>query len=203
MITEIWVAAGTYEPDQGASQTPGDRTATFRLVNSVAILGGFAGTESVKTQRDPIQNETILCGDLVGDDGSDFANNDENSFHVVSGSDTDSTAVIDGFTITGGNANGQFPDIRGGGMVIVEGSPVVRNCTFRGNQGGFGGGLDNRASSATVENCSFIGNDATSVGGGIDINAFGTARVTNCIFTGNTAGSGAGLHHDGGGLELP
>ena len=31
-----------------------------------------------------------------------LTNNGENSYHVVTGSGTDSTAVLDGFTITGG-----------------------------------------------------------------------------------------------------
>ena len=39
--TEVWVAAGTYKPDQGVAQTPGDRFATFQLINGVAIYCGF------------------------------------------------------------------------------------------------------------------------------------------------------------------
>jgi hypothetical protein len=40
---EIRVAQGTYKPDQGAGITPGDREATFQLVNGVTIKGGYAG----------------------------------------------------------------------------------------------------------------------------------------------------------------
>jgi hypothetical protein len=53
------------------------------------------------------------------------------------GSDT----VLDGFTITGGNANGViFPDDLGGGMYNHGSSPTVTNCRFNGNSAVWGGG---------------------------------------------------------------
>jgi hypothetical protein len=94
--TEIWVAAGTYTPTGGA-----DRTATFQLKDDVAIYGGFAGNETQHDQRDWQTNTTTLSGDLNGDDGANFANNGENSYHVVAGA---TGATLDGVTITGGNA---------------------------------------------------------------------------------------------------
>ena len=56
--TEIWVAAGTYKPTTGT-----DRNATFSLISGVEIYGGFAGTESVRDERNPKTNVTILSGD--------------------------------------------------------------------------------------------------------------------------------------------
>ncbi|MHC4890517.1 MAG: LamG-like jellyroll fold domain-containing protein, partial [Planctomycetota bacterium] len=104
---EIWVSQGMYTPDQGVGITPGDREATFRLINGVAIKGGYAGFgQPDPNARDIEVYETVLSGDLLGNDGPDFANNGENSYHVVTGSGTDATAVLDGFTITGGNAGG-------------------------------------------------------------------------------------------------
>ncbi|MCP4712207.1 MAG: hypothetical protein GY869_26590, partial [Planctomycetes bacterium] len=98
---EVWVAEGTYKPDRGT----GNRASTFQLINNVSIYGGFDGDETTLFQRDPVNNVTILSGDLDGDDGADFLNNSENSYHVVTGSNTNATAVLDGFTITGGNAS--------------------------------------------------------------------------------------------------
>ena len=40
---EIRVAQGIYKPDQGTGQTPGNRGATFRLINGVKLAGGYAG----------------------------------------------------------------------------------------------------------------------------------------------------------------
>ena len=42
----VWVAEGTYRPDQGASFTEGDREAHFKIKDSVKILGAFSGEES-------------------------------------------------------------------------------------------------------------------------------------------------------------
>ncbi|MGB8982233.1 MAG: clostripain-related cysteine peptidase, partial [Anaerolineales bacterium] len=89
---EIWVMAGTYKPTDGT-----DRTISFVLKNGVALYGGFDGTETLRAQRDPGRHVSILSGDLgiVG-------TTTDNSYHVVVGSGTDGTAVLDGFTITCG-----------------------------------------------------------------------------------------------------
>ena len=64
---EIWVAEGTYKPDQGAGKTAGDRASPFLLVNGVGMYGGFLGTES---SRDPLgdNNQTILSGEIDSDE---------------------------------------------------------------------------------------------------------------------------------------
>jgi hypothetical protein len=152
----ILVAEGVYKPDQGIYQPPCERTATFQLISGVTVQGGYAGYgQPDPNARDIELYETILSGDLRGNDpefGSsewqgifDFTsdpNRAENSYSVVTGSGTDSTAVIDGFTITGGNANGPIlgrcPDIdyrlaAGAGMYNARGSPTVLNCTFLRN----------------------------------------------------------------------
>src|SRR5690606_3396880 len=103
---EIWVAAGTYRP--GAA---GERTATFSLKSGVALIGGFAGFETSVSQRDVAANETILSGDIDQDDtyGSGWnwwqagwSFNAGNSYHVVTGSGADASAVLDGFSILAG-----------------------------------------------------------------------------------------------------
>ncbi len=50
---------------QGHTSQPGtDRTISFELKNGVAIYGGFAGTETLRTQRNPATNVTVLSGDI-------------------------------------------------------------------------------------------------------------------------------------------
>src|SRR5262249_15352531 len=86
--TEIWVAKGTYKPTSGT-----DRNATFQLKNGVAVYGGFAGGETQRDGRDWQTNVATLSGDLNGDDGANFVNNGENSYHVVTGA---TGATLDG-----------------------------------------------------------------------------------------------------------
>ena len=95
---DIFVADGTYVPAAG-----GSRYASFRLQNNVRILGGFAGGESSPDARPAFGvAESILSGDMAGDDAMG-GSRAENSFHVVRTDSTDATAVLDGFTIRGGN----------------------------------------------------------------------------------------------------
>ena len=63
------MAQGIYKPDQGVGITPGDRCATFQLINGVAIKGGYAGFgEPDPNERDVDIYETTLSGDLNGND---------------------------------------------------------------------------------------------------------------------------------------
>jgi len=111
---EIRVAQGIYKPDQGANQTPGDRIATFQLINAVTLKGGYVGfDEPDPNERNVDVYETILSGDLNSDDREVVnpydlswweSNRTENSYHVVTGSCTDGTAVLDGFNIMSGTA---------------------------------------------------------------------------------------------------
>ncbi len=101
--TEIRVAQGTYTPDGGT----GNREATFQFISGLAVYGGYAGSgDPDPDERNFELYETILSGDLNKDDGSGFASNIENSYHVVTGSGTDASTVIDGFIITVDHANG-------------------------------------------------------------------------------------------------
>ena len=119
-------------------------------------------------------------------------------FHVVQcvsgeGSDT----VLDGFTITGGNANGSDPDDRGGGMYNDGSSPTVSDCVFDGNTAEQnGGGMFNADSDVIVIDLTFRNNAAegtnTNTGGGGMFNDGGTPTVTGCTFDGNTANQSGG-----------
>ncbi|RLB35562.1 MAG: hypothetical protein DRH12_16575 [Deltaproteobacteria bacterium] len=181
---EIWVAAGTYKPTTGT-----DRTATFQLKNGVALYGGFAGTEISRDQRDWEANVTILSGD-IGVEG----NAGDNSYHVVTGSGTDATAVLDGFTVTGGNANvGDTVNTVGGGMYNLDGSPTLTNVTFSSNFAiNNGGGMYNLSSSPTLTNVTFSGNSSSSLGGGMG-NDGSSPMLTDATFNRNFAIQGGGM----------
>lgn len=193
---EIWVAEGTYVP--GA-----DRDASFRLRSGVALYGGFDGTETHRDQRDWTAHETVLSGD-IGVPGDDA----DNTYHVVTGSGTDATAVLDGFTVTGARADGLFPKNRGGGMRNVAGSPTVRHCVFRSNRAfrspdardGFGGGMFNEnGSSPTLLDVRFEGNYAAGSGGGMANRVGSSPTLTDVVFVENEAGIlGGGMTNEAG-----
>lgn len=188
---EIRVAQGTYKPDQGGGKTPGDQDATFELINGVTIKGGYAGFgEPDPNARDINVYETVLSGDI-----NVPAHILDNSYHVVTGSGTDPTAVIDSFTITGGNANGSFPNNFGGGILNYSGSPTVSSCTFIGNSALVdGGGMYNEHSSPMVASCTFVGNSVVvNCGGGMSNWDNSSPAVTNCSFVGNYALGGGGM----------
>ena len=199
---EIRVAQGIYKPDQGANQTSGDREATFQLINGVTLKGGYAGSgETDPNERDITLYETILSGDLAGDDlkvtdPRDLLNEptrSENSYHIVTGSGTDSTAFLDGFTITGGNADSPIDSHgTGGGIRNQAGDSTIINCTFLGNSGTYAGGMDNDHCDPTVINCTFRMNAADFFGAGMG-NLYAVPTVTNCKFIGNVAFSGGGM----------
>ena len=176
---QIWVARGTYQPTSGT-----DRTISFALKDKVQVYGGFAGTETNLTQRDWVHNVTTLSGD-IGKPGD----NSDNSYHVVTATNLTSAAVLDGFTITAGNANGSLVNQEnGGGMDNSSSSPTLTNLIFSSNSAyNGGGGMDNSSSSPTLTNVIFSSNSAYYGGGGMD-NSSSSPTLTNVIFSSNSGG---------------
>ncbi|MCK4625309.1 MAG: hypothetical protein KAV00_08370, partial [Phycisphaerae bacterium] len=186
--TTIRVANGTYLPDPTGLEDP--REATFQLINGVTIEGGYAGCGAPDPdERNIPVHETALSGD-IGTTGDDS----DNSYNVVVGSNTNETAVLDGVTITAGNADGE-PIGEGGennrhgngsGVHNSNGNPTVINCTFSANYATIGGGMFNWNSNPMVTNCTFSGNSAKDAGGMCNRDS-SSPTVENCIFIENTA----------------
>lgn len=200
---EIWVAAGIYKPDRIVNSitpvpNPEDedyaRYNHFALKSDVTILGGFEGNENLSVSRDWEKNQTVLSGDLDGT--GDLSNGD--AYHVILNINISNTAVIDGFIITGGNADSTYQsqaDVHmwhGGGMNNRNfAHPTVRNCIFKSNFALInGGGMANLNSSPIIYN-SFFENNSSSRGGGI-ANSASSPRVTKSLFKGNSSVEGYG-----------
>jgi hypothetical protein len=224
---EIRVAQGTYKPDEGllaisadggretmVLKRPGElgRNASFQLKTGIIIEGGYAGFgQDDPDERDIEAYRTVLSGDLNADDVDidnpwDFwrePTRAENSYHVVTGSHTDETAVLDGFIITGGNGE------LGGGMYSKDGSPTLINCTFTGNSATYGGGMYNEDSNPILTNCTFADNLALGLpgfwreslpepfgeGGGM-YNSASNPTLTDSTFSGNSAPHGGGMRNE-------
>ncbi len=204
-ISEIWVAQGTYYPDEGVNVMNNDREATFQLCNGLAVYGGFAGFETDLSQRDWEANKTVLSGDIGQDDvtdSNDITNHHsdivgENSFSVVTSSGTDNTALIDGFVITAGHANDSESICffgGGGGIYNNNGNVTILNNAFVGNfaNGSGGGAIYNENSTSLIENNRFYGNKGTD--GGAIFNNSSAVVVLMSSFENNEASSGGAVY---------
>lgn len=190
---QIWVAEGVYKPSTGT-----DRTRSFRLKEGVALYGGFAGNETSITQRNIDAHESLLSGDLAGNDNytdADFSDVVENSYHVLIGANN---ATVDGFTIAGGNATGRTPDDRGGGLLNLGTSPTLNHVRFLENRAGYlGGGIYNAdGASPQLSNFSFSGCFAYQAGGAM-YNAPGSMpQLTQGQVTYSSAKHGGGIYNE-------
>ncbi len=192
---QIWVKAGTYKPTPSS-----DRGATFQLKSDVALYGGFAGAEASLGQRDIAANVSILSGDLLGNDSGAVASNNptrgENSYHVVTGSGTDDTAILDGFTISSGNANGNIAlrENLGGGIFSFQGSPRLCYIIVRRSSAEFGGGgIAYDEGSASICQATIIDNTADDSGGGVFIRNGTNVVIYRTSLIGNRARFGGGI----------
>jgi len=202
---QVWVAAGSYQPQYGSS---------FSMKEGVKIYGGFPATGTpAMANRDFITNVTTLAGNA-----SRVITNDNNGLTFA--------AQLDGFTITGG-----IGELSGGGIYNVNASPAYSNLIIRNNNCEvYGGGIYNSGGSPYLINVSItdnvmgfysnyvfqkgagfcsiggspilrnilIANNAIThiegMGGGMHI-ANGSAILTNVTIAGNSVnGYGAGLY---------
>ncbi|MDR1100591.1 MAG: hypothetical protein LBL28_08935, partial [Treponema sp.] len=138
-----------------------------------------------------------------------ITNNGENAYHVALGLDIpgDGTTILDGFTITGGYAEGNgFLTINshyidpnsGGGMYNANASPVLTNLTIWGNSSGAmgGGGIYNvDHSSPALNKVSIQKNKIGGGQGGGMYNADNSSPVlTGVSISGNfSGGMGGGM----------
>jgi hypothetical protein len=187
-IIEVWVKGDddsngiVYFPDDGGIVPTDPREATFSTTTGIQVLCGFAGTESLKNDRDSRIYKVVLSGDIDHDD----ANDTDNSFHVVIADTVGNSARLDGATITMGHSS-DTPS-RGGGLIVVgptsheedPSQPVIVRCRFTNNIASAGGAvyiISNQNSSPDFRNCIFDNNLASDAGGAVKVDAGGTQGV--------------------------
>ena len=190
---DIYLAQGTYYPDDGISGEFGNRELSFDL-DGVKIYGGFIGTETKLSQRNPLTNVTYLSGGI-------WDLPDEEIFwslHVV---ELFENSTLDGVTVEKGNAGGSdtwsYPSVasydQGGGCYVRSGKTLtLKSCTFTNNRAlSFGGAImvADTSGGVVATDCVFNQNQITSLnvttsvpeGGAI----YGKVKATNCKFTAN------------------
>jgi hypothetical protein len=166
---DVWVAADTYNLGSGVA-----------LPSDVALYGGFPPTGDPEFRhRDPAVYVTTLDGQGT-------------AAHVLV-CDADYNVRIDGFTVTGGNAE-DSSDWGGGGIACFNSTRgiVVENCTLIGNSGRYGCAVAVVESSAEMIQCEFRNNSGYE-GGGFQVWR-GDASVRDSLFDGNSpAALGGGV----------
>ncbi len=180
-ITEIWVAQGTYYPEikaadqNSAGEETSNRSFAFVMLDSVAIYGGFNGTETnLAARADTTGATTILSGEIgTANDSTD------NCLHLVIAAGDLGTAQLNGFTISGGCANQ--------GDYIHVNSQLVNNLN--------GGGIYNN-SNAEFNNIILSNNSASNTGGAIYDTKLDSlfSTLNNITITGNKAQYGGAIY---------
>ncbi|MDR1974904.1 MAG: hypothetical protein LBQ31_09635 [Bacteroidales bacterium] len=197
----ILVAEGTYKPSRipaGYFPPHSDQMSyAYYLKHGIVILGGFpnSGTPAI-TDRDPYVHTTILSGDGVfPSDRSD------NLYHVLFLNGTPSevdTTVIDGFTVSGGNANvSPAASQSGGGIYIstnvnpfIHAPLIMRNMIFKDNFSTQKGGAVYAAGSNIIIENSVFRNNKSNAGGAIHLDDGGypnVLNINNCQFIEDSA----------------
>ncbi len=182
---EVWVKAGTYNE-------------RITLKPYTYVYGGFAGTETSRSQRNYAANVTTLNGQAAGS--------------VVTVASIHMLGAIDGFTITNGSAyygggvycyyqsamianniiSGNAASSQGGGIYCWYCSPVITNNKIKQNTASYyGGGIYLTSAPAIVTNNLIYSNTAQNSGGGIYCVA-DDAMITNNTIVSNTGTSQAG-----------
>ena len=188
---QVWVAAGTYKPTKEQGGT-GERFKSFSLKTRVSVYGGFVGTETNLNERNWETNVTICSGDIgVVDDSTD------NCYHVFYHTAEmllGNRAVLDGFTVTGGNADGADPHCYGGGMYNKQSRPTINNCVFvKNSASNYGGSMYNTdGASVKMYKCTFTNNYSSNCGGGMYNNAGSNSIITKCLLSANISVAGGG-----------
>ena len=205
---QIWVQGFETITKDYVYFVPEDHKATgFTLKSGVQLYGGFAGTEKSINDRETLgkpyqmKYRSVLSGDLKNDDEVDNTNlifpantlRSDNVTHVLSvnmdpasGSNNNAyPTVINGFTITGGQADGTGE--KGGGIYIYD------NNTGGGN--------------FRIERCFLFNNYATQ-GGAVYVDAAvknvnnGESLINQCVVYNNAASERSAVVNEGGGIYL-
>ncbi len=156
---EIWIRQGTYALTSSTTLGPAN--------DDLAFYGGFAGTETLRSQRSYDATLTVIDGQ---NSHSCFALNGAFDSHI-------NGVVIDGLTLTQGN--------RALNATYANGT-VVNNCRFTDST--VDGAIWVQFADLTVDRCLFSGNVGHDEAGAIHMSV-GTDQltVTDSVFIGNSA----------------
>jgi parallel beta-helix repeat protein len=163
---EVWAREGVY-------------TELITLRPYGHLFGGFAGTETLRAQRNWASHPTVLDGNHAGS--------------VVKAIAGYRASTIDGLTIRNGGGSATA----GGGIYCNVASPFITNDIITSNSvSSYGGGIYcTSTASPVVAGCIIAGNSSGGQGGGIYCASMpAAATIVNSTIIGNSASSGGGLY---------
>ena len=191
----IHLAEGKYLPLEDADDA---RYSFFTIDKDLTLIGGY---DAAFAENDPESYETILSGDMDGDDSYNrqtgiCSNNEGNSYHVLYVNDG-VALTLRGVTVQGGNADlnnveGKPKTQSGGGIFTDEGTLTLEDVLIKGNASAGKAAAGIYAGNGfTGTRLTFMGNVTGNDGGGLFVKK-GKVVLTDCTFMENTANSGGG-----------
>lgn len=205
---QIWVATGKYNPTtlnrNGAASSGANLT--FFINKDLTIFGGFKRGDDFN-DRDPGSKPTVLEG----------KNTSFNHYQIVNINSCN--AIIDGFTIANGLANGASAELQQGAGINIfsDGknvAPQIRQCIIQDNtsDGNGSGVYVSSVNSGVIDfsftDCIFTNNKSSEEGGAVYVTAddnLHTPVFSECQFINNSAtGDGGAVHitDDGGTIDF-
>jgi len=194
-IDSLFIAEGTYFPDV-------DTLANFRMFRcpaQISLFGGFPATGNPTfADRDWIAFQTILDGDILGDDDGTIATRGDNAKRLLM---LDTYGRLDGLIVRNGGDNTGGP---GAGLALIgtnNREALIENCVFENNWvtdngeliyegGAIRGAAINGTDVLEIRNVVFKNNKA-KFGGAVLYG--GTLKANNCVFIENEATMGSAI----------
>jgi hypothetical protein len=181
--SEVWLRTGTHRISN-VGATP---TAPLRARQGFGLRGGFAGHELRADERDPLTPNSVLTGDVLGDDAPGFMNRTDN----VPGLLSDLTSLrpvhqpwlIERVTFRGAYAP---PPNSTSVAMWLHGDGSLSRCTFEDNDVA-GRLLCCSHGDVVLRHVEFRGNRASIVCGTDDFGVGATwlFELTNCLVEGD------------------
>lgn len=195
---QIYLAAGTYYPDEQDGNDTDDRLARFQTTQQNLLLGGFPSTGNpLFKDRNPREFETTLSGDI--DQNDHTGDQTGNSANVVILQSTTAFDHYNGLTISGGFGDGLTGSAFGGSGFRAASihSLSMTNCRIEDN---YSNSSPVQIFNSTIypgaayfERCIFRGNSSDNVRGTL-YQLGGDALYLNCLFTGNVTSNTSALY---------
>lgn len=173
-VKKIFVAKGIYQLASGKS---------YIMPKNIEIYGGFDPNNAVTNLTHQRITGNLNDGSVLRGNNASVIKNDDNSLT--------SNALLNGFTITNGNAN------NGGGVYNKKVAAKFENCIIRtNNAAGNGGAVYNENANTTWINCLIVSNTAPN--GASMYNNTSLPTLLNVTIADNTGAQGAALYNANG-----